>query len=706
VKRAARITLKTISRPEEENVTRDAMVSVLLLFITSTCLFGQDISSTKTIPVWVFFRDRGFADQQELVQALEIRESQLSEKVLRRRAKTLGDTPVLPGDLPLNTDYVEGVLGTGCGLRRESRWLNAVSVEAPVGTISDIAALPYVVGIQRIARLGRIEPLESTTGDEPDHGDGPPGSGNRLDYGPSYDQLQFLNVPAVHDSGYYGTGIVILVLDTGFLKEHESLSGLDIIAEWDFVFDDGETQNEPEDDPSQHNHGTTVWSILGGYAPGSLIGPAFNASFLLAKVEDIRSETPVEEDNYVAALEWADTLGVDITSASLAYLDFDDPYPDYEYSDLDGNTAVITVAVDEAARRGVLVCNAIGNRGPDPGSLWTPADADSIIAVGGVEPSGEPMGLSSKGPTYDGRIKPEMVAMGDQVYGADVLGGYGSWTGTSVATPLISGSAALILEAHPDWTPMQIREALMSTANQASAPDNSVGSGIPDIWSAIYEEGIELHPSSFSLVSPARGDTVSAYDIEFSWTESVDPNNLDLWYKVMIAPDTFFVDPIVMEDIPGTSHTLSDTLGEGLYYWKVYSYNSQGIYTKSNQTLPFIVESPDQTVSVMVVPDDDTFPQGGTLGYTVTVTNLTMNPVSVEGWAEVTIPGGGEISPILGPVEFTLGPEITIDRHITQAIPPNAPLGGPYQYCIEVGQFPASVIDRDCFEFDVVPPVR
>ncbi len=682
------------------------LAAALFLFVTSTSLFAQNVSPTETIPVWVFFRDRGFTDQKEMEQALEARRSQLSDRVLRRRAKTLGDAPVLPGDLLLNADYVDGVLGTGCGLRRESRWLNAVSVDATAGTISEIAALPYVKGIRRVARLGRIEPLEPASGISGGCAGGPPPTGDRIDYGPSYEQLQFLNVPAVHDSGYYGTGIVMLVLDTGFLKEHESLSGLDIIAEWDFVFDDGETQNEPEDDPSQHDHGTTVWSILGGYAPGSLIGPAFNASFLLAKVEDIRSETPVEEDNYVAALEWADTLGVDITSASLAYRDFDDPYPDYEYGDLDGNTAVITVAVDEAARRGILVCNAIGNRGPEPGSLWTPADADSIIAVGGVEPSGEPMGLSSKGPTYDGRIKPEMVAMGDQVIGADVSGGYGSWTGTSVATPLISGSAALILEAHPDWTPMQIREALMSMASQANAPDNSVGSGIPDIWSTIYEEGIELHPSAFSLVSPARGDTVPAFDIEFSWTESVDPNNLDLWYKVMIAPDTFFVDPIVIEDITVTSHTLTDTLAEDLYYWKVYSYNSQGIYTKSNQTLPFIVESPGQTVSVTVVPDGDSFPQGGVLGYTVTVTNLTMNLITVEGWAEVTLPSGREISPILGPLEFSLGPAWTIDRHINQAIPENAPLGGPYRYCVEVGQFPATVVDRDCFEFDVVPPVR
>jgi hypothetical protein len=579
-------------------------------------------------------------------------------------------------------------------------------VDASALTIPEIAALPYVRGIQRVAGLGRFEPIEPSTGTSESQGYKPPLTGNRLDYGPSWDQLQFLNVPAVHDSGYFGAGIVMLVLDTGFLKEHEAFSSATIIAEWDFVFDDGETQNEPEDDPSQHNHGTTTWSVLGGFDPGDLIGPAFNASFLLAKVEDIRSETPVEEDNYVAALEWADTLGVDIASASLAYLDFDDPYPDYQYSDLDGNTAVITVAVDEAARRGILVCNAIGNRGPDPGSLWTPSDADSIVSIGGVEPSGEPMGLSSKGPTYDGRIKPEVVAMGDQVIGAEHLGGYGSFTGTSIATPLVSGSAALILEAHPDWTPMQIREAIMSTANQAHAPDNSVGSGTPDIWSAIYEEGIELHPSAFSLISPARGDTVPAFDIAYSWTASSDPNGLSLRYKLMISPDTLFLDPLVAEDITATSHTLTDTLSNGLYFWKVYAYNSQGIYTRSNQIFPFIVHDIGQTVSVTVDPDSDSFPRGGTLGYTVTVTNLTMNVVTVEGWADVTLPGGGEISPILGPIEFTLGPGLTIDRHITQAIPMNAPLGGPYRYCTHVGQFPGSVIDQDCFEFDVVLPLR
>ncbi len=247
----------------------------------------------------------------------------------------------------------------------------------------------------------------------------------------------------------------------------------------------------------------------------------------------------------------------------------------------------------------------------------------------------------------------------------------------------------------------------MSTANQANAPDNSVGSGIPDIWSAVYEEGIELHPSTFSLISPARGDTVPPFGIAFSWMASADPNHLDLWYKVMISPDTLFLDPVVVEDITGTSHTLADTLPQGLHYWKVYAYNSQGIYTRSNQTFPFIVEDsgPGQTLLVTVDPDGNSFPRGGTLGYTVTVTNLTVDPVTAEGWAEVTLPSGGEISPILGPIEFTLGPEMTIARHIDQAIPPNAPLGGPYQYCVEVGQFPDTVIDRDCFEFEVVPPV-
>ena len=551
--------------------------------------------SHEPVAVWVFFNDRGFKSREELDRALKEREETFTSKVRLRRSKTLGRGVALQGDLPVYEEYVKGVLMKGCSLRHRSRWLNAVSVMATPEMILDTATLPFVKRIQRVARLGRVEPItpkESMGSAEA----GTPGkNAGGLDYGASFGQLQQINVPAVHDSGFSGAGVTVLMIDTGFYKDHEALAGQDVIAEWDFISGDGETDNEPGDDPGQHDHGTATWSALGGFSPGNLIGPAYGASFLLAKTEDISSETPVEEDNYVAALEWADTLGVDIASASLAYLDFDPQGsggPDYSYSDLDGNTAVISVAIDNAARRGILVCNAMGNWGPLSGSLWTPADADSMIACGAVDPSDDIAGFSSRGPTYDSRIKPEVVARGVDTYAASSGGGYGYMGGTSLSTPLVGGSAALVLEAHPQWGPMQIREALMATASRPSNPDNSYGSGLIDVWSAIYETGVDLTPAAFSLTTPSDGDTVPGFEVGFSWTESTDPQGRPVKYKLMVDSDTLFTDPVVVEDIQSTSYTLSDTLTTGTHYWKVHSYNDQGFYGLSNEVFQLTVEKP------------------------------------------------------------------------------------------------------------------
>jgi len=545
-----------------------------------------------SIAVWVFFHDKGFTDRERLAEALSERRSRFSSRVLRRRSKVLGGRTVLPGDLPVCETYIGQVLSTGCTLRHRSDWLNAISVEAAPETIRKIAALPFVRRIQRVARLGRIEPLAPGRVERQGMRERGPETTGGLDYGPSFPQLEQINVPAVHDSGFSGNGVRVLMLDTGFYKDHEALATRDVLAEWDFVFNDGETQNEPEDVPDQQDHGTATWSALGGFSPGNLIGPAYNASFLLAKTEDIRSETPVEEDNYVAALEWADSLGADVASASLAYLDFDDPYQDYQYSDLDGNTAVITVAIDDASRRGILVCNAMGNWGPGYGSLWTPADADSMIACGAVYPTGLITSFSSRGPTFDGRLKPEVVAQGENTYAASASGGYRYYAGTSLSTPLVGGSAALVIEAHPDWGPMQVREALMSTAARASNPDNAYGSGLIDVLQAIYGQGVEERPSPFSLNYPVSGDSAISGSIDFQWTASSDPVGRGVSYKLLISPDTLFSDPVVIEDIHENSYTLTDSLAEGTYFWKVYAGNTQGFYRESDDVQWFYAIKP------------------------------------------------------------------------------------------------------------------
>ncbi|HIB61103.1 MAG TPA: T9SS type A sorting domain-containing protein, partial [Candidatus Marinimicrobia bacterium] len=287
---------------------------------------------------------------------------------------------------------------------------------------------------------------------------------------------------------------------------------LDIIDEWDFINNDGNTANETvdEDNYGQHNHGTMVFSTLAGYDPGNLIGPAFDSEFLLAKTEDVPNESQVEEDNYVAALEWGEQNGADVASSSLGYLDW------YSYCDMDGNTGVTTIAVDIATYLGVLCITSAGNWGtseppPDPCDtlyyyISAPADADSVISVGAVNSEGDIAYFSSHGPTYDGRIKPEVCARGVSTWCVNANSdSYRTASGTSLSAPLVSGAAAVILSAHPDWTPMQVREAMMMTSDRVDTPDNDYGYGVIDVMAAIDYETSAIDensiPDEFSILN-------------------------------------------------------------------------------------------------------------------------------------------------------------------------------------------------------------
>jgi hypothetical protein len=428
--------------------------------------------------VWIFFNDKteGESTPDNVFQKVL---DNLDDRARMRRSKVRHFSLVDNRDIPVSTKYIEEVRSSGILIRTVSKWLNAVSVSGTIEQLRSISGFPFVKKIDPVYGGKRKSPVQRSllkSSTEP----------GRSDYGPSYDQLDQINVIAAHEAGYTGDGVRVLILDTGYYTDHEAIHEEQIIDEWDFINNDGETQNEEGDPDSQHNHGTSTLSVLGGWKDGQLYGSAYEAEFLLAKTEDVSQELPIEEDQYVAGLEWGESLGADIASSSLGYIDW------YEFEDLDGMTAVTTIAVNTAIENGMVVVTAVGNSGT--GGIVVPADAENVIACGAVDSDGNIASFSSQGPTADGRIKPEVCALGVSTYcaGVNSTSAYRYENGTSLATPLVAGAAACVLQAHPDWTPQQVREALMMTASDPENPDNQYGWGIIDVMGTINYQFMEI----------------------------------------------------------------------------------------------------------------------------------------------------------------------------------------------------------------------
>ena len=316
----------------------------------------------------------------------------------------------------------------------------------------------------------------------------------------------------------------------------------DNVAEYDFIQSDSVTQNQEGDAYNQHNHGTATASAAGGFIDGELLGVAYGCKFLLAKTEIVDEEIQAEEDHFVAALEWGEALGADVMSSSLGYLDW------YSYADLDGETAVTTRGVDIAVGLGMVCVTAAGNEGNmDWYYVITPADADSVISVGAVDETNTLAGFSSHGPTADGRIKPEVLARGVSTFAAGTLSttAFISASGTSLSTPLVAGATALILEAHPQWTPMMVREALMMTADGSTAPDNSRGFGLIDVMAAInYDFGIvpgdvsednELNVADAVLLLEWVLNDTQITEVQFEVADINNDNQVDIMDIVVLV---------------------------------------------------------------------------------------------------------------------------------------------------------------------------
>jgi subtilisin family serine protease len=527
-------------------------------------------SNNEKIKVWIYFTDKGGNLEKFYNEPLKV----VSEKSIKRRQKLNKESILDFSDLPVNNDYVEQVVSNGFNIKHKSKWFNAISGFATKEQINKILRFSFVNRVDLVKGFSKSKnDMEFNETPIIENRFVQPEKLFSLNYGNSFMQNNLINVPAVHNLGYDGSGITICVMDAGFNNlAHTVFDSMNIIATWDFV--NGDPNVGDEGDMGNGSHGTYVLSVLGGYAPGNLIGPAYRSNYILAKTENTDSETPVEEDNWVAALEWADSIGVDITSTSLGYLEYDPPYTSYTWQNMDGNTAIITIAGDLAVKKGIIVVNSAGNEGwrSTPNSLIAPADGDSIFAIGAVNSSGLRTSFSSFGPTVDGRIKPDFMAMGSGVVSARASNQtqYTFVSGTSFSCPLVSGAIALLLQANPNLNPIQIRGILRQTSSRSNNPDNFYGWGIINTLLAlnvILKVDNSFIPDDFILYqnypNPFNPSTT------INWHSPVGSWITIKLYDVLGREIETIVDGYYDAGNHSTLYIINSTLPSGVYFYQL-----------------------------------------------------------------------------------------------------------------------------------------
>ena len=415
----------------------------------------------------------------------------LTQRALDRREKQ--QIAVAENDLPVNPQYLEQVAAAGATLLFPTKWLNGVTVSTTSQQVLDaIAALPFVQGVRSLPE----EPLKQVIKEKTFFaaeavGDvyGPKTSSLKqtgsFNYGNGFTQINQINGIPLHDAGFRGQGMVIAILDGGFtdVQTHVAFDSLwlnnQILGNKDFTNPGGNVFSES-------SHGTSVLSTIGANVPGQLIGTAPKASFWLLRSESVSSEHLIEEYNWVSAAEFADSVGVDIINSSLGYIDFDFPQWTHTYPDMDGTTCVATIGADIASDKGILVVNSAGNSGGDSffPYIGSPADGFKVFSIGAVDGTGARASFSSIGPTYDGRIKPDVMAMGQGTALANGNNNFTYGNGTSFSSPVMAGMTACLWQSNPNFTNTSIREAIKMSGSNATQPNSTFGYGIPDFYQA------------------------------------------------------------------------------------------------------------------------------------------------------------------------------------------------------------------------------
>ena len=460
------------------------ITAILLLTVFLGCAVAQARGNEHK-----FLYRLTLADKNGTPYSIEAPEEFLSEKAIeRRRRQHLG---IDSTDLPIPPAYLSQIAATGAEVIVKSKWNNTVLVGIDKAKqYKDLQSLPFVVHTKKVY-TGQEEKKSSHTRDH-FHA-----ILNRLDtvydsnYGVAREQIAMVGGIGLHSRGYTGKGMTIAVFDAGFMNADRipALTKIKIEGTHDFLSKDKEDMYRGE------SHGTMTLSVIAVNEPGVFIGTAPDATFWLFRCEDDATETSAEEDYWTAAAEFADSVGVDVISSSLGYHDFDDKTTSYHYYEQDGHTSLISSTSSMLASKGIIHVNSAGNDGM---GTWKkinfPSDAEDMLSVGAVTPQGVNASFSSLGPTADGRVKPDVVALGSPTAVVSSRGTLTSEQGTSFSTPVISGMVACLWQALPDKTAKEIIELVRQSGNNYEHPDNVYGYGLPDFTKALKQGKHETDP--------------------------------------------------------------------------------------------------------------------------------------------------------------------------------------------------------------------
>ena len=460
----------------------------------------------------------------------------LSQRSIERRARyqiALDST-----DLPVVPRYLDSIRSAGAvTVLNVSKWLNQVTIQTTdAAAIQKINSFPFVQGTKGIAaqkRPGDLSDPAKQLRNSVNHSNSyqQRTTGNYFNYGMSQTQISMHNGIFLHNIGLRGQGMVIGMFDAGFFN-YTSLKAFDsvnankqVLDTWDFV---AREKSVTED----HPHGMNCFSIIAANVPGEFTGSAPKSGFYLYRTEDAASEYPIEEHNWVSAAEKLDSAGGDVISSSLGYYIFDDPSLNYTYAQMDGNTTISARGADAAAKKGILVVNAAGNSGNEPWKyIITPADGDSVLAVGAVTAGGLPAGFSSYGPSADGQVKPDVASLGVGTTIQATNNTITTGNGTSFSCPNMAGLATCLWQGFPEFSNMKIIQALRMAGNNYTTPNDRTGYGITDVKKALT--GL-LQEFSQAAVSPAGCQN------KISWTSK---DVAGMFYEVerKSASDTGFI---------------------------------------------------------------------------------------------------------------------------------------------------------------------